>query len=279
MRRRTAAYLAVLRRVAQRWGVVFFIVLIWEAVSRLQWVDPLLLPPASAVLARGWALLLDGRLLAHLAASAWRVVLGFALAAVVAVPVGVALGLYPRLDAHLAALFGLLRPLSPPAWIPLAILWFGLGDAPAVFIIFVGTFSAMLVNVAAATRALDPDLVRAALTLGANRWQTILHVVLPALLPTLLAQVRVGLGLAWMCVIAAEMVAVRRGMGFFMVEARNLFRTRDVIVGMLAVGLVGLATDRLLLWAEAHLLRWRRGRSAAQFYGQASGALGPGMPS
>jgi len=258
----------------QRWGLVLAIAIVWEAASRLGLADPLLLPPASEVLARGWALLLEGRLVAHLVASAWRVLVGFVLAAMVAVPMGVALGLYRRLDAYTATLLGLLRPLSPPAWIPLAILWFGLGDAPAVFIIFVGTFSALLVNISSGTRALEPDLVRAALTLGATRWQTIVHVIVPSLLPMLMAQVRVGLGLAWMCVIAAEMVAVRRGVGFFMIEARNLFRTRDVIVGMVAVGLVGLATDRLLLAVEGRLFRWRGEHGASRYYAEALVASG-----
>lgn len=248
------------------WWLVLGLALAWELVSRLRLVDPWLLPPPSAVAARGWALLRSGRLLGDLAASAWRVLLGLSLATSLALPCGIALGLSPALERLSSTLLSLLRPLSPPAWIPLAILWFGIGDAPAIFIIFVGVFFSLVVGSLAATHEVDAQLIKTALTLGANRWQTVRHVVLPSLWPLLLTQIRVGLGLAWMCVIAAEMVAVRRGVGFMMIEARALFRTEDVLVGMVVVGLVGLAADRLLLALEQRLCRWRTGLAPARYY-------------
>lgn len=250
----------------RRWALVALVAVGWEAASRLALVDPLLLPPLSEVLARGWWLLRSGRLLGDLAASAWRVVLGFSAAAMVALPLGIALGLYSPLEELATTLLSLLRPLSPPAWIPLAILWFGIGDAPAIFIIFVGTFSSLLVGTLAATKAVDPQFIKAALTLGASRWQSVHHVVLPSLVPALMAQARIGLGLAWMCVIAAEMVAVRRGVGFLMIEARNLFRTEDVLAGMIAIGLVGVGMDRLLARLERFLCKWRAGLDPSQLY-------------
>jgi len=250
----------------RRWLLPLALAILWEAGARLALAEPMLLPPLTQVLARGWHLLLSGRLLGDLAASAWRVLLGFGLALVIALPGGIALGLYPPLERATALLLSALRPLAPPAWIPLAILWFGIGDAPAVFIIFIGTCSSMLVGTLAATKAVDAQLVKTALTLGANRWQAVRHVILPSLVPALLTQVRLGLGLAWMCVIAAEMVAVRRGVGFFMVEARNLFRTGDVLVGMMAIAIVGLGTDRLLLSLEQRLCRWRAGLDPARLY-------------
>ncbi|MBC7235569.1 MAG: ABC transporter permease [Chloroflexi bacterium] len=255
---RLAPYIAVLA-----------LLMAWEAVSRLALIDALLLPPPTALAARGASLLLSGRLLNDLLASAGRVFLGFGLAFLLSTPAGILLGLYPHFERLVSALLGLLRPLSPPAWIPLAILWFGIGDAPAIFIIFIGTFFSLLVGVMAATRALDPQWLGVALTLGASRRQTLRHVVLPGLLPALLTQARIGLALAWMCVIAAEMVAVRRGIGFMMSEARNLFRTEDVMVGMVVIGLVGLGSDRLLGLLERRWCRWRVGLSPAQLYGDA----------
>ena len=251
---------------AWRWLAPLLLALLWDASSRLGWVDPQLLPPLSTVLARGWALLLSGRLLGDLLASAWRVLLGFGAAAALALPLGVTLGLYPALESLTASLLSALRPLSPPAWIPLAILWFGIGDTPAVFIIFIGTFFALLVGVLAATKGVESRLVKASLTLGASRWDAVRHVILPALLPALMTQIRLGLGLAWMCVIAAEMVAVRRGVGFMMIEARNLFRTADVIVGMLTIAIVGLATDALLGRLESRVCPWRSAPGAARYY-------------
>ncbi|MBM3188613.1 MAG: ABC transporter permease [Chloroflexi bacterium] len=250
----------------RRWVLLLALATVWEAAPRLGLLDPLLLPPLTRVLARGWELLAGGRLLGDLAASAWRVLAGFAAAALLAIPLGIALGLYPALEQLSASLVSLLRPLSPPAWIPLAILWFGIGDAPALFIIFVGTFFSLLVGTLSATKAVDAQLVKAALTLGASRWQAVQRVVLPSLVPDLLTQTRIGLGLAWMCVIAAEMVAVRRGIGFMMIEARNLFRTEDVLVGMVTIGLVGLAMDGFLVRLEGRLCRWRAGLRASRLY-------------
>ncbi len=255
----------------QRWALPLALLLAWEGLTRPGLLDPLLLPPPSLVLARWWALLRSGRLLEDLAASAWRVGVGFGAAFLLAWPLGVALGLNPGLESLTAALLGVLRPLSPPAWIPLAILWFGIGDAPAIFIIFVGTFFSLVVGALATTKTVDPQWIKAALTLGATRRQALRHVVLPALLPALLTQARLGLGLAWMCVIAAEMVAVRRGVGFMMVEARSLFRTADVLAGMVTIGLVGLAGERLLWAAERHLCRWRVGLDPARLYAPQEG--------
>ena len=253
---------------AHHWLFLLVLACVWETISRLRIVDPLLLPPLTKVLSRGWALLLSGRLLGDLIASTGRVLLGFCLAALLAFPSGIILGLYPTIEAFSSTLLSTLRPLSPPAWIPLAILWFGIGDAPAIFIIFIGTFFSLVVGTLAATKAVDPQLIKAALTLGASRRQSVFHVILPDLLPALLTQTRIGLDLAWMCVIAAEMVAVRRGIGFMMSEARNLFRTEDVIVGMMTIGLVGLGTDKLLLRLEKKLCRWRAGLDPSQLYAQ-----------
>ncbi len=261
--RRLSAYPILARAV-----LPLILAVCWETATRLGVVDPLLLPPLSQVLVRLWWLVRSGRLLGDLAASIWRVLAGFGLAALLAFPIGIVLGLYPPLEKVVAGLLSAFRPLSPPAWIPLAILWFGIGDAPAIFIIFIGTFFSLIVGTLAATRATDPQMIKAALTLGASRWQSIRHVVLPALVPSLMTQVRVGLGLAWMCVIAAEMVAVRRGIGFFMIEGRNLFRTDDVIAGMMTIGLVGLGTDRVLLILERRLCSWRVGLDPSRFYAE-----------
>jgi NitT/TauT family transport system permease protein len=237
-------------------AVVLVVAGLWELVTRSGLVDAQLLPPPSQVLARGWTLLVGGRLLPDLWASLWRVLVGFAGAALLAAPLGVALGMHPRLAALCSPLLSGLRPLSPPAWIPLAILWFGIGDAPALFIIFVGTFLTLVVGVMGAARAVDEELLNAARTLGASQGQMVRYVVLPLLAPALLTQARVGLGLAWMCVIAAEMVAVQRGLGFMMIEARNLFRTADVLAGMGVIAAVGVATDRGLAVIEGRVCRW-----------------------
>jgi len=246
--------------------LVAAVAVLWEVLPRVGVIDPVLLPPLSRVLGRGAELLVSGVLVEHAAASLWRVLLGFSLAMAVAVPLGIALGLWPAVEDFVDLGLQLLRPLSPPAWIPLAILWFGIGNPPAIFIIFIGTVFATMVGVAAATRDVDRSLVEVALTEGANHWQAVRYVVIPALMPALFAQVRVGLGLAWMCVIAAEMVAVHKGLGYMMIDARSLFRVDDVLVGMMAVGALGLAMDAVLRVVEGRVLAWREGTTARELF-------------
>ncbi len=257
----------MMKRWLKRASSVAIFFLLWELLPRAGLVDPILIPPLSRILTRGVALLASGILPAHLWASLWRVLTGFALASGVAIPLGVVLGLLPGIEEYVDLLIQLLRPLAPPAWIPLAILWFGIGDKPAIFIVFTGTVFAMLTGIVSATKGLDKRLVKAGLTLGATPLQTIFHVILPALMPAIFAQLRIGLGLAWMCVIASEMVAVRRGLGFMMIEARNLFRTEDILLGMMVVGALGLSIDSILRFIERRSLKWQRGLRAHELFG------------
>jgi NitT/TauT family transport system permease protein len=256
-----------LRRLGKGLLPLLLIALAWEVLPRTGVIDPVLLPSLSEVMTRGGELASSGVLARHALASLRRVLLGFSLAAGVAIPIGVALGLSPSLEEVADLALQLLRPLSPPAWIPLAILWFGIGDPPAVFIIFIGTVFAMLVGTLAAARGVDKRLVKAAFTLGASRWEAVRRVIVPSLLPAIFTQLRVGLGLAWMSVIAAEMVAVHRGIGYMMIEARNLFRTEDILLGMMVVGAMGLGFDLLLRGTEGRVLRWRKGVAAHELFG------------
>jgi len=247
-------------------GPLLAVLALWEALPRVGLLDPMLLPPASRVLLRLGRLLLSGELLRHTAVSLLRVLAGFALAAAVDIPLGVALGLWPGLRQRFEPLLGILRPISPPAWIPLAILWFGLGARPAVFIMFIGTVLSLLLGVLGAAQGVDRRLIKAGFTLGATRAQAVRLIVLPALLPALATQLRVALGLAWMCVIAAEMVAVRQGLGYLMIQARNLFQTDTVMAGMITAGAVGWALDRLLQAVERRALHWRAGLEAHDLF-------------
>jgi sulfonate transport system permease protein len=253
-------------RIWQRRGqgipLLLGVVLLWEVLPRLGILDPVLIPPFDRVIRRAVTLLWSGDLLVHTAVSLLRVLLGFVVAAAVAVPLGVLLGLWPAVRRRTDLLVGILRPISPPAWIPLAILWFGIGDRPAIFIIFMGTALSLLIGVLGAAQGVDKRLIKAGLTLGASRRQAIRLIVLPMLLPALFTQLRVALGLAWMCVMAAEMVAVRQGLGYMMIQARNLFQTDTVLVGMVTAGGVGWLLDALLHAVERRALHWRAGLEA-----------------
>ncbi|MBN1484130.1 MAG: ABC transporter permease [Chloroflexia bacterium] len=263
----------------ERWGwtggwrgllVLAGLLLLWEALPRLGWLDPVLLPPFSRVVVRLGRLLFEGSLLTHAVASVGRVLLGYLLALALALPLGFYLGLNERAEPFSRLTVQLLRPLAPPAWIPLAVLWFGIGNVPAVFIIFIGTVLTMLLGTIGAVQGVERRLVQAALTLGASRLRAVWSVVLPATLPELLTLLRMGMGLAWMCLVAAEMVAVSQGLGYLILQARNTFSTDVVLAGMLSIGLLGLAFDAALRQLQRSLLHWQGGRKVHGLLGVVS---------
>ena len=152
-----------------------------------------------------------------------------------------------------------LRPIPPIAYIPLAILWFGLGNPPAFFLISLGAFFPVLMNTIAGVRQVDNIYLRAARNLGASRTTLFVSVILPAATPMILTGMRVGVGVAFICVIVAEMIAVNNGLGFRILEAREFFWSDKIIAGMLTIGLLGLVIDTGMDRLNRHLLRWHRG--------------------
>ncbi len=246
----------------------------WEAVSRAGWVSPLVLPAPSAVAVRWWAYLTpaqpyaggswlawacSGELPRDAAASLLRIAAGFAIGAGLALPLGLAMGAWPLVHQLLNPALQLLRPIPPIAFIPLAILWFGLGSPPALFLIALGAFFPVLMNTIAGVRSVDPIYVRAARNLGAGQWTLFRRIVLPAAMPFVLTGVRVGIGVAFIVVIVAEMIAVNSGLGYRILEAREYFWSDKVIAGMISIGLCGLGIDVVMSRLNGWLLRWRRG--------------------
>ena len=188
------------------------------------------------------------------AASLSRALLGILAASVVAVPIGLAMGSSPLILRLLTAPVELLRPVSAVAWIPLAILWFGIGLKSVVFVIFIGCVFFILLNTIAGVRDVDPALVKAAQTLGAGRPTIFFKVILPAALPSILLGMRVALAGAWGGVIVAEMIASQEGVGYMIHWAQTTFRPELVIGGMLVIGAVGFALNRLFVTVERLLL-------------------------
>ena len=236
-------------------------VLAWQAISG--GLVPYLaqvLPPPSRVLAEGWRVLASGDLLAHIGHSLVRVLGGFAIAAVIAIPLGIAIGLWEWIEDAADPVMEFLRPIPPIAWIPLGILWFGIGDAQNMFIILLGAFFPILLNTIAGVRRVDRTLVWGALTLGGRRHQIVREIVLPSALPLILTGLRIGLGVGWMALVAAELVAARSGLGFMIQSARYAFVTERVILGMVVIGALGLAMDRVIRGVERHLTPWAMAR-------------------
>jgi NitT/TauT family transport system permease protein len=212
-------------------------------------------PAASSYLA--W--FFSGELVHDAAASLFRVLTGFVIGAGLALPFGLVMGVSRTAYALVNPLLQVLRPIPPIAYIPLAILWFGLGNPPAFFLISLGAFFPVVMNTISGVRTVDAIYVRAARNLGASGATLFWRVILPAATPHIMTGIRVGFGVAFIVVIVAEMIAVNNGLGYRILEAREFFWSDKIIAGMISIGLLGLAIDTALHRLSDHLLRWHRG--------------------
>jgi NitT/TauT family transport system permease protein len=206
-----------------------------------------------------FAWLVSGELLHDAYASLHRVLSGFLLGAALALPLGLFMGASDTVYRLCNPLVQVLRPIPPIAFIPLAILWFGLGNPPAVFLITIGAFFPVLMNTIAGVRHVDAIYIRAAQSLGAGRRTLFLRVMLPAASPYILAGARIGIGTAFIVVIVAEMIAVNSGLGYRILEAREFFWSDKIIAGMITIGMLGLAIDTGMNRLNSYLLKWHRG--------------------
>ncbi len=216
------------------------------------------LPGIDQILSTLFGTILDGTLLQHCVASLFRVTVGFYLAVLVAVPLGILLGRYQTANRLLNPFIQFLRPISPLAWAPFAILWFGIGDLPAVFIIFLTSFFPLLIAAIKTTMSIHPIYFQVAANLQLPRWNSLFSLILPAVIPEIVLVLRVTLGVAWVVVVAAEMIAVKSGLGFLIVDGRNALRLDLVIVSMLAIGTIGLILDHMTQKLERiESVRWK----------------------
>ncbi len=211
------------------------------------------LPSPATVLAALWDQLLAGHLLGHLGASLGRALAGFVVAAVIGIAFGLAMSQSTVLRQILAGPVELLRPISSIAWIPLAILWFGIGFTSVVFVIVASCLFIVLLNTLAAASNIDRDLVKAALTLGASRWQIFAKVTVPSALPGIMLGLRIAMTGAWGGVLVAEMIATQQGLGYMIVRAQASYQPELVIGGMLIVGIVGYFLNALFMVLQRRL--------------------------
>jgi NitT/TauT family transport system permease protein len=238
--------------------VAFIAVLlvIWQlAVSR----QPQHILPTPLEVAGGLAdLMQHGLLVKYVVASLFRVTWGFVLAAIIAIPAGLAIGWYTRAEMALNPVIQILRPISPLAWIPLAILWFGVGDVSAVFLIFLGCFFPLLLTSINAVKNIPSVYINAGRNFGMKPGMLIYRVLYPAVAPQLIIGVRITLGVAWLVVVASEMIAVDSGLGFLIVDARNAGNRYDLVVaGMVVIGIIGLLLDTAIRSLEkVKSFRW-----------------------
>lgn len=228
-------------------AVLLAAVLLWSAIS-LSHIFPDSVFPSPWDVARGFAEeIRTGRLFNDLVASLFRVTAGFSLAVALGLPLGLWLGQAVRARTALLPAINFFRSLSPLAWIPFAILWFGIGDAPAIFLIFMASFFPVVLATVAAVAAIPSVYFRVAQDYGFSRSETLRQVTLPAIMPEVITALRVTAGLSWVVVVAAEMIAGRDGLGFAIWDARNGLRMDLLVVGMIVIGLIGVALDRVLV--------------------------------
>lgn len=231
----------MLRRLAPLTGLILLI-LSWDVALRIS-AESLLPSPWQVLVALG-RLVGNGQLFEHLAASLFRVTWGFLGATLFALPVGLWLALVRSAELALTPILELLRPISPLAWIPISILWFGVGDVSAVALIFVASFLPLVLSVRNAVRGVPLVSVHAGRNFGLSPLSLVRKVLLPAMMPQLLVGARLAIGIAWLVVVAAEMIAVDSGLGFLIIDARNAGNRYDLVVaGMVMIGLVGLGLD------------------------------------
>jgi NitT/TauT family transport system permease protein len=192
----------------------------------------------------------------HLLASMSRVYGGFALAALVAVPMGLLIGRIPLVAQLFDPFFQLMRPIPVTAWLPLSMILFGLGPRSAFFLVFLGAFYPILLNTVFGVRSVEPRLFEAASMLGCRGNAQFFRVVLPAALPSIFTGLRLGLGLAWFVIVVGEMTSVPQGLGAVIMDGRTLSRTELVICGMIVIGIAGFVSDRIVVALMNRLLRW-----------------------
>lgn len=240
----------------------------WEVFSRSGAISPALLPPPSAVAhaLADWMFDIDGSTqdyagtwVSNVAASAWRVAAGFAIAGVSGVLIGTAIGWSRSVESALEPTLQVLRPIPPVSWIPLAIIWFGIADKPAIFLVFLGAFFPVLMNTIHGVKTIDRNLVRAGAMMGASQWQMLRTIVVPAALPSVFAGLRIAVGSAWMLTVTAEMVAVKSGVGYVLWDTYDFLRYDMVIAAMATIGLLGYLSDLAIRLVMARALRWQRG--------------------
>lgn len=256
------AWLEPFAAIPRRWytgvsaGVLGAAVLVWAVLTYGGFVSPLFLPSPTKVLTTGIQLFQEGVLVSHIAASVYRVGVGFLLAAVLAVPLGILMGSLKVVEALVEPIVNFVRYLPVTAMIPLLILYLGIADLQKIAVIFIGTFFQLVLLIADVTANVQRELLQAAYTLGASRRQVFFQVLVPATLPGVIDNLRITLGWAWTYLVVAELVAAESGLGYMILRAQRFLHTDRIFVGLFVIGLLGLISDYLFKALYRRLLPW-----------------------
>ena len=244
------------RRIAL--GTLFFVLFfaVWAFATLGGYVSKTFLADPVTMLRSGWTLLTEQGFATDIGYTVWRVVGGFVLAAVLAVPLGVAMGAYKPVEAFFEPFVSFARYLPASAFIPLLILWAGIGEAQKLSLIFIGSFFQLVLMIAVQVGATRRDLVEAAYTLGASDWGIVRRVLIPLAAPQIAETLRLVLGWAWTYVIVAELIGASHGIGHMITDSQALLATDQIIFGIITIGVIGLVSDLAFKRANRAMFRW-----------------------
>ncbi|WP_459201058.1 ABC transporter permease [Methanococcus sp. CF] len=237
-------------------------ILAWEALA-IYLNNPVILPKVESVISillnPGVGILGTGNLIENTIVSIKRVLIGFFIAGIFAIPLGILMGYYSLINDLFDMTAELLRPIPPLAWVPLALAWFGIGESSMHFIIFIGAFFPILINTISGVKSVPVIMVEAAKTLGGTTKDILKSVVVPASSPDILTGLRVGAGIAWMCVVAAEMLpGSDAGLGYLIMYAYSLSKMNIVVASMIIIGIIGIVLDKGLRYIETKYFCWKK---------------------
>jgi ABC-type nitrate/sulfonate/bicarbonate transport system permease component len=248
----------IVERYAGLFGVVLFMGL-WELAARFGWRNPSIMPAPSQAVLVALSTIPVFTLAEHVATSLWRILAGFSLGASAGIALGIAAGWYRPVALVSRPFVEILRPIPPLAWIPIAIVWFGIGEPSKIFVIFLGTFFPVFSSAARGMASIQPEILRAARTMDVDGLQLLAKVAVPAAMPDIATGLRIGFGLGFGVLVAAELIAAERGMGHLVMEARQLGQLGISIFGIFLIGLVNLVADQQLAAAIRRTVgRWHR---------------------
>jgi sulfonate transport system permease protein len=239
---------------AKYFSVTIIIIALWETSSQSGWIPPYVLPSPHGIAELFINTMLDGTLIKHILISIGRVLSGFAIAAGAAILLGIGISLSKNFEAFTKLILQVLKPIPPIAWIPIAIIWLGIGEQSKVFIIFIGAVFPILLNTVDGIKQIDKRFIEVSRTFEIPYPKLVLKVILPGALPQMLTGLKVGLSNAWICVVAAEMIAATAGIGYMLMDGRSLAQPGKVILAMLIVGIIGKLMEDILRRVEKKLL-------------------------
>lgn len=229
---------------------------VWQIGSKVGIINASILPAPSSLVDTLKSLVSSGKLQDHLIVSLGRVLKGFATGAISGITIGSIMGLSKTMNRVLGSLVGILRPIPMIAWIPLLILWMGIDESSKVTVIVIGSFWPILINTIHGIQTVDNKLLEVATILEKSKWEVITKVVFPAALPSIFTGIRLGMGSAWTCVVAAEMIAASKGIGYMITYARELSQPDVMLVGVFSIGIIGLLIDTIIIRVQNFVLRW-----------------------